>query len=143
MSSVPSGWVLTNITLDDNNSSGDIDTKTVTFNLEPGETIRAVFSNAMTGTIIVEKQTDPDGDPNQFVFTGDASGSISDNQQIVVTNLPPGTYSATEILPEGWTLTNITLDDNNSSGDVDIKTATFNLEAGETVKGCTLSVYIP
>ena len=87
-----------------------------------------------TGTIIVEKQTDPDGAPDTFTFGGDATGSIKDNEQIVVSNLLPGTYRSQEVVPAGWSLTSIVLDDGNSSGDVNTATATFQLEAGETVK---------
>ena len=46
-----------------------------------------------TGTIIVEKQTEPDGwTAKDFAFTGAATGTISDGEQIVVTDLAPGTY---------------------------------------------------
>ncbi len=88
---------------------------------------------AQGGTIIVEKQTDPDGALDLFTFTGDASGSIQDGQQIVVSNIPPGPYTSTEIVPAGWNLIDITCDDSNSSGSVASFTATFNLEVGETV----------
>jgi len=90
--------------------------------------------NTQTGTIIIEKQTNPDGVQEMFTFTGDAAGSIADNGQIVVSGLQPGTYTSTEIVPAGWTLTSIVLDDNNSTGDVNSATATFHLESGETVK---------
>ena len=40
-----------------------------------------------TGTIIVEKQTTPDGAPDSFTFTGDAAGTITDGGQIVVSGL--------------------------------------------------------
>jgi uncharacterized repeat protein (TIGR01451 family) len=93
---------------------------------------------AARGTIIVEKQTDPDGAPDSFTFSGDASGSIKDGEQIVVSNLLPGTYTSQETVPAGWTLTDITCNDGNSSGDLNTATATFQLEAGETVK-CTFT----
>ncbi len=86
------------------------------------------------GTIIIEKQTNPDGVMDEFTFTGDAAGSIADGEQIVVSNLMPGTYTAQEVVPNGWTLSSIVLDDNNSTGDVNTGTVTFRLESGETVK---------
>ncbi|MBN2092789.1 PKD domain-containing protein [candidate division KSB1 bacterium] len=86
------------------------------------------------GTIIIEKQTNPDGATDVFTFTGDAAGTIADGGQIVVSNLMPGTYTAQEVVPNGWTLTSIVLDDNNSTGDVNTGTVTFRLESGETVK---------
>ncbi|MCK5738352.1 PKD domain-containing protein, partial [bacterium] len=132
---VPAGWDLMSIVLDDSNSTFDLNTATATFVLEPGEIIKAIFTNTLQrGTIIIEKQTDPDGVPVFFIFSGDASGTISDGGQIVVNNLLPGQYASQEIVPAGWEVTSIALNDGNSVGDVNMATATFNLEAGETVK---------
>ncbi|MFL5641830.1 MAG: isopeptide-forming domain-containing fimbrial protein, partial [Chloroflexota bacterium] len=107
--------------------------------LGAGETVTCTFTNTKRGTIIVEKQTSPDGAAGQFTFTGDAAGSIGDNGQIVVTNLVPGTYTSTEG-PTGllFDLGAVTCDDANSVGNVETSTATFHLEAGETVK-CTFT----
>jgi hypothetical protein len=87
-----------------------------------------------TGTIIIEKQTEPDGATNIFDFSGDIAGSIRDGGQLSLSNIPPGTYTSQEIVPQGWMLIRIQLDDDNSSGDVATATATFRVEAGETVK---------
>lgn len=86
-----------------------------------------------TGTIIVEKQTNPDGSPQEFTFTGDALGFLSDDGQIVVDNLAAGNYSSTEAVPEGWELTDIVCNDDDSTGDIGTATANFALDAGETV----------
>ncbi len=85
------------------------------------------------GVIIIEKQTDPDGAPDSFTFTGDAAGTIKDGEQVVVNNLQPGTYTSQETVPADWYLIDITCNDTNSSGNVNTATATFHLEAGETV----------
>jgi hypothetical protein len=90
------------------------------------------------GTIIVEKQTLPDGAPDMFGFFGDGSGTIDDGGQITVGALIPGTYTASEAAACGWDLTSIVCDDGNSGGDVNTRTATFVVEAGETVK-CTFA----
>ena len=87
-----------------------------------------------TGTIIIEKQTIPDGFVQTFEFTGDASGSIGDGQQIVVSNLTPGPYQAQEVVPVGWALTSIVCDDDNSDPDLPNQLVNIDLEAGETVK---------
>ena len=97
-----------------------------------------VFTNTKRGSIIVEKQTLPDGATGQFTFTGDAAGTIGDNGQITVANLLPGTYTSTEAAAEGWSLTSIACSDANSTGALGARTATFRLEAGETVK-CTFT----
>ncbi|KKL88008.1 hypothetical protein LCGC14_1929010, partial [marine sediment metagenome] len=68
------GFDLTAITCIDSStpSTGDPSTRTATINLDPGETVTCTFENTKRGTIIVEKITDPAGDPATFTFTGDA-----------------------------------------------------------------------
>ncbi|MCJ7509974.1 MAG: hypothetical protein MUP14_03700, partial [Dehalococcoidia bacterium] len=138
---LPAGWNLTSISCNDGNSTVDVGARKVTIKADKDwnkcETVKCTFTNTLRrGTIIVEKQTNPDGAPGSFAFSGNASGSISDNQQIVVNDLLPGTYKSTEAVPAGWDLTSISCDDSNSSGAG--ATATFKLEAGETVK-CTFT----
>jgi len=139
---VPPGWDLTNIVCNDTDSDGDTGTGTATFDLDAGETVKCTFTDTKLGTIVVEKQTIPDGDLQQFTFTGDAFGFIKDGEQIVVSDLLPGTYNSTETIPGVWQLIDITCNDtssaNPSSGDLASGKATFHLEAGEVVK-CTFT----
>ena len=130
---VPTGWALTSIVCDDNNSSGDIGTGIATFNVEPGETVRCVYTNTQDGQIEIEKQTLPDGSPQIFTFTGDVSGMLMDGDSATQA-VAPGTYNSTETVPTGWVLTSIVCNDNNSSGDIGTGIATFNVEPGETVR---------
>ena len=88
---------------------------------------------AAPATIIVEKRTNPPGSLQSFEFTGDAVGSLTDGEQIVVDNLAPGNYSVTESVPAGWELTDIVCNDDDSTGDIETDTANFVLEEGETV----------
>lgn len=90
------------------------------------------------GTIVVKKLTVPSTAPTTFAFTGDAAGTIGNGQTITVQNLAPGTYHSTEQVPFGWQLTSLTCDDGDSTGDLGTATATFRLEAGETVT-CTFT----
>jgi hypothetical protein len=85
------------------------------------------------GTIIVEKRTNPPGSAQSFTFTGDAAGSVVDGGQIVVSDLVPGTYSASESVPADWELTDIVCNDEDSTGDIETATASFVVGAGETV----------
>ncbi len=133
---VPGGWVLTGATCTDGSPVADIA-------LSPGETVTCVFTNTRRGTIVVEKQTDPDGAPGTFTFAGHAAGTIPDDGQIVVVNLAPGTYTTTEDDPApAFGLTSITCDDGGSAtpstSDLGTRTATFQLDPGETVK-CTFT----
>ncbi|MFC1997304.1 GEVED domain-containing protein [Chloroflexota bacterium] len=105
---------------------------------QDGEVEDYLINLQALGTIIIEKQTIPDGTVKSFTFTGDVTGSIADGGQIVVSNLPPGTYSSTEAVPTGWNLSDIHCDDANSSGNVSSATATIQLDPGETVK-CTFT----
>lgn len=97
-----------------------------------------IITSCAPATIIVRKLTVPSGAPTQFTFTGNAAGTIGDGGSITVGNLNPGSYTSTEQVPAGWTLTSISCDDPNSSGSVSTATATFNVAAGQTVT-CTFT----
>jgi uncharacterized repeat protein (TIGR01451 family) len=128
---LPEGWELTSAVCDDQSDPAAIQ-------LSAGEVVTCTFTNTQLGTIVVEKQTSPDGAAGSFSFSGDAAGAIGDGGQIVVPNLVPGTYTSTEATLEGWQLTAIACDDDDSSGSLATRTATFELEAGEVVK-CTFT----
>jgi uncharacterized repeat protein (TIGR01451 family) len=105
--------------------------------LTPDRNLWNNTSPRQVGTIIVEKRTiEPENPGTQFDFIGDAAGTIVHGGQIVVTDLPPGTYTSTEQPKVFWDLIAIECDDADSSGDPDpgTRTATFQVEAGETVK---------
>ncbi len=134
---VPAGWNLDSATcVSSNPTNAEIPSN---IQLDPGETVTCTFTNTKLGSIIVEKQTVPDGAVGNFSFAGDAAGTISDGGQIVVSNLLPGIYTSTEANPApAFALTSIVCDDNNSTGDVSTRIATFHVEAGEVVK-CTFT----
>jgi Divergent InlB B-repeat domain len=103
--------------------------------MDGAHSVTAEFAASPTmGTIIVRKVTDPPGG-GPFTFTGDVSGQISHGDQLV-RSLPPGTYDSTELEPPKYDLEEIDCDDSDSTGDVGQETATFRLQAGETVT-CT------
>lgn len=132
-------WDLTSATCDDDDSS---DPASIT--LDPGETVTCTFENTKRGKIIVVKQTLPDGASATFGFSGDLDGTIGDGGSLESEFLVAGTYSATEAdpAPLGYKLVSIVCDDGSSSmvssGDLATRTATFQLEAGETVT-CTFT----
>jgi hypothetical protein len=142
------GWDLTDITCTGDvtggtASSGNTTTGVATFNLDTQENLTCTFTNTARATLIIEKQTIPNGATTSFTYTSavaDVNGaSLTDDQTDTAADLLPGTYTVSEdALTGGWQLTDITCDDANSSGSVGTATATFNLEAGETVK-CTFT----
>lgn len=48
---------LTSVQCDDDNSSGDASTRTAVFNLDPGETVRCLFTNARPGAVVTPTVT--------------------------------------------------------------------------------------
>jgi len=68
----PTGWDFTNIVIDDPSGGSSSSDQIATIDLDPDETVTVTFTNSITeppaGTIIVEKQTIPDGSDQSFEF---------------------------------------------------------------------------
>jgi uncharacterized cupredoxin-like copper-binding protein len=144
----PLGFELTDITCVDGDeggseSTGDVATRTATIHLDPGEVVTCVFTNTtLPGTIIVEKQTDPNGSSQLFEFepSWKANFTLMDDEQNVSTGLQPTSsrgkakpirgpgisYSVTEIVPADWALTSAICDDGSDPSAIE-------LGPGETV----------
>ncbi len=124
-------------------SSGDPQTRSAIFNIDPGEMVQCTFTNARRGTVIVAAEVSSESDRGSFQYTGVPSGTVSAGGELVVADLPPGTYTTTEVDPApDFELTEVACDDGasatSSSGDASTRTAIFNLDAGETVR-CVFS----
>jgi len=106
---LPAGWDLTDLNCNDpdGGTSWDVATGIITMDVDSGETIDCVYQNTRHGTLIVEKQTLPDGDPTSFVFTGGLAGNLTDGQQLTTTGNFTSPISSAEALSAGWTITNI------------------------------------
>jgi hypothetical protein len=92
-------------------------------------------NTAGCGVIKVTKQTSPSGSTTSFPFTGDLSGSIMDGQSILKAEPFPGTYTTTEQVPSGWSLTSIACD-SGGSGNTGTATATYSLTGSQLIN-CT------
>ncbi len=132
------GWNLTNISCQESktaNSTTNINFGRANIILEPGENVTCTFTNTKNGTVVIEKQTVPDGSTQSFRFN--PSWSIGDffltDGQQRTQSVTPGAYAVDEIVPTGWTLTNVSCSDANSGPSVATTGATINVEAGETV----------
>lgn len=145
------GYVVTDISCVEDvssNSIADVYGRTAAINVEAGETVTVTFTNTeasqATGTIIVQKQTNPGGAAGTFGFTTDigepATFTLDDAQSQTYTDVPMGQYTVTEDDPSGlgFDLTSIACDDGDSSGDLGTRTATIKLAVGETVT-CTFT----
>jgi uncharacterized repeat protein (TIGR01451 family)/CSLREA domain-containing protein len=103
-------------------------------------------TQVVTGaTIIVEKQSEPDGSPQKFSFSGAITASLADAESETIT-VTPGTHTVSEAVPAGWDATAIRCEDptGDSAGSAvpvgpgGTATATYRVAAGETVK-CTFT----
>lgn len=117
----------------DDKVSGD-GTNSGSFSVATGENIVCTFTNVRYGSITVEKQTLPDESTVMFEFTASYNTdgfSLGDGQQNNSGDLLPGTYSVSEVVPDGWDLDSAVCSDESSPGSID-------LSAGETVT-CTFT----
>jgi hypothetical protein len=145
------GYDLTAVSGDINGNSARVTTSTATktcsftlaLSTDSGKALSCTFGNTQRGTIIVKKVTNPVGASGSFTFSGDAAGTIGDGGTITVNNLAPGTYTSTEGSPTpAFDLTGISCNDGASTTvstvNLGTRTATFKLDAGETVT-CTFT----
>lgn len=124
-------------------SGGDPATRSAIFNVDPGEMVTCTFLNARRGTLIVTAEVDAQDAEGTFQYTGVPSGTLSAGGTLVVADLPPGTYTTTEVDPAPeFELTGITCDDAGSAtismGDATTRSVIYNLDAGETIR-CVFS----
>jgi PKD repeat protein len=134
---LPSEWFLGNYQISgdaDGGTTSDSVAATFYLDLDAGENISIVIYNYKGGKISVTKRTIPPGTGQFFNFLGDLGAmSLPDGSTFTQDSLQPGQYKITEAVTTGWQLSNIIVDDKNSTTDLPARTATVNVEAGETV----------
>jgi hypothetical protein len=124
------------------NRSTNTTTRAVTFSIAAGEILDCTFTNTLQrGKIVVDKITDPTGDPQSFDFslTGGPSNP-SDNFSLTDAAdphdsgplLPGSGYDVTETVPDSWELTSASCD----QGESDVGNIT--VDPGQTVT-CTFN----
>ncbi len=112
------GWLLTALGCADptENSLTDVGAGTATIVLDGTETVTCTFQNSQGGKLIVDKQTQPVGDPTVFDFDLDEAQlefsvqsppiafSLSDQDPPFEVFLLPGVYDVAEAVPMDWML---------------------------------------
>ncbi len=143
---VPNGWALTDSRcLDRTADFGRISDPTMVVNLQPGQIMQCYVENTKFGTISIKKVSrggtgtfDFDSDiPDAADFSVSTTGSNPASSDF--SNLVPGIYTVSELVPTGWSLTDLTC-----SGDIDQDsiitlengTVAIHLDAGEEIS-CT------
>ncbi|MCK6626130.1 MAG: hypothetical protein L6R45_13270 [Anaerolineae bacterium] len=145
-----SSWDLTDLTCADpsGNTTTNLGTRLANINVAAGETVSCTFTNTKRGTIVIQKDANPTGDPQVFTytttipgsptFTLDADpGSVTPTNSITLTDVASGTYTVEEDVVSGWDLTDLTCDDGSPVSIIG-RTATIGLTPGETVV-CTFT----
>jgi plastocyanin len=130
----PAGWQLTTLQCLGGGPNTTTAARTATIGLDAGENVTCTFTNTQGGSIVVTKQTNPDGSPQSFQFDPDygPNFNLTDGTSNNSGPLSPGTYSVAEVnVPAGWTPTGATCSDGSPPGAI-------NLAAGETVT-CTFT----
>ena len=130
----PKGWVETSVVcshIGDSVSSGY-------FNLGPGDVETCTFTDTQNATVIITKNVISSvGGGGTFDFTGSLAGPFSvttsgaTGSQSFTQNVIPGTYSVSELVPKGWTLTGTSCNGENT-------TSSINAVAGKTTY-CTFT----
>ena len=134
-------WEVEDVTCDDDDSAVDPDFPgDLTVELAAGEIVTCTYTNRRvpTGTIVIKKETDPDGQLDTFEFFGaDENFSLADGEAHEIADLPVGTHEVSESAADGWAVDRVECDDDDSAADPEFPEAvTINLAGEETVT-CT------
>ncbi len=130
---VPSGWTLTSIDTfaGTNPDNVTINSNTATIELGSGDCVSLRYTNTQNKSqIIVDKVTDPSGDPQEFTFNPSWGSTFTLTDQSTPHSsgeLSPGQYTISETVPSGWTLTSI-----NGAHSTNGNTATINVESDKS-----------
>jgi hypothetical protein len=140
---VPEGWDLTsrvcvNTVGGTNHNFSLVGSNGVSVDLAANDDVTCTFTNTKRGRILIDKNTNPAGDPQLFNFTLTGGPSVL-NQSFQLAHatalfdsglIKPGTgYVAAETVPSGWTQTSATCGDGSPVTNIDVA-------PGETVT-CT------
>ena len=143
-------WTLTAVDCQGTGVSGTpTSSNTGTVTLQPGGTGTCTFVNTKQdrekGSITIEKKTELGTGSFSFTTTrpepqptfsvGPLNTTVSNPASQTVSDLEPGTYSVSEIVPAGWKLTSATCV-GDGARDGTTSTVKINLEAGKSVR-CT------
>jgi hypothetical protein len=125
-------------------SSGDATTRSMVFNLDPGERVTCTYTVTQRGTVAVAVETVPADLDASVAVTGVPQGRFRPGQPLAAPELKPGTYTATMIDPAPeLEITGARCDDGESPmesmGDATTRSMVFNLDPGERVT-CTYTV---
>jgi len=123
------GWNLTNISCEGDQDGGsiiDLESQSVSIDLDDGEAIICTFTNTKDGQIKIVKDATPDHEQD-FEFTRDFGENffLDDDADVTRSNqisfgVSPSTYNVSEIVPSGWELSNSSCSDGSPVSAIDV-----------------------
>src|SRR3989344_1681260 len=132
---LPSGWDFTSLECTSDNGKNSTFTyngSSVDILFQDEDSVTCTFTNTQKGHLIVQKTTNPAGDPTEFSINATGDGTITGGGAGTITDVTdkdyevtPGTYSVSETVPNGWAITEDTCQN-------------VEVAAGETVT-CTIT----
>src|SRR3989344_515083 len=129
------GWALTSAICTNNSTLSAI---TITSD----QTTTCTITNTKKGHIIIDKVTNPEESGQSFSF--DANGNnyddftLTNSDDLNDQEVAPGEYTVVEESLEGWDLTNLECDAEDTTVELENRKAIINVAAGETVN-CTFT----
>ena len=75
--------------------------------------VAGIYLEGLTGTIVLEKQTDPNDPNDTFLFDvssidpNNPTSVLEDDDAVSFADVPYGLYRVSELLPGGWSLNNV------------------------------------
>jgi hypothetical protein len=145
----PAGWQLTDVscTAGESTTHPTVTDGGITVHVPEHTHVTCTFTNTQEGslTIVKDAGSDADGTPFNFALSSNL-GAEGDQltltptadqpqQSATYSGLLPGTYTATEAVPDGWSLVGLSCSDESSQ---QAPTASVTLTAGEHVT-CTFT----
>ena len=101
-------------------------------------TVQGLSCDPLRGTLVIDKVTDPAGDPQPFDFSGPSGAfQLADGSAPQVISVAPGAHVVTEGTTAGWDFSGASCDDADSAQSAD-REVTANVASGETVT-CTFT----
>jgi hypothetical protein len=140
-STTPAGWRLASIACTGTGSAvTNLATGQLDLGLVAGDDVTCTFQHQQQGTLTVTKSAPAAAAGDSFAFLGPSTlagdYAAGETRTVAVT---PGTYAVTEVVPDGWTLSNIAC----AGGTTTITGATVGptngFEPGDTTANVTLA----
>jgi hypothetical protein len=135
-------WEVESVTCDDEDSGVDEEfgPGDLAVELSAGETVTCTYTNRRvpTGTVVIKKETDPDGELTTFDFFGpDVEFTLADGEEQEIADLSPGSYQISEFAPEGWSIDRVECDDEDSGADPESPETVMLEVAADEIVTCT------